>query len=77
MRGTKRQTDRKFAATAHDGSRNHPEQTHRDEEQRTECEAANQHRADALLAQRVDIDAILTAMALGETAWYRSAEVSL
>jgi hypothetical protein len=31
----------------------------------------------ALLAQEVDIDAILTAMAFGETAWYRSAESAL
>ncbi len=31
----------------------------------------------ALLAQHVDIDAILTAMAFGETAWYRSAESAL
>ena len=31
----------------------------------------------ALLTQHVEIDTILTAMAFGETAWYRSADLVL
>lgn len=31
----------------------------------------------ALLAQQVDIETITTAMAFGETAWYRSAQLAL